>query len=362
MQSDVRVFLSKHIPWFTQALREFECQAELHSEPHDEVLLEELVATINQSLAICANVEKLLKDQPEILKETQNAYREAIRPWFEKSWYMHRALVKPRGYPGDHELLSAIYSRKVRSTGLGGYLDRYFLNTTLGRAVCARLKAARAFLLSELAERGGDVSILNVACGPCREYTEDFAPSNGREIHLTCVDNDTEALEFVEQHVAPSMPHHLDVKFVRYNALRMTSAKNNVEKFGKNDIIYSVGLCDYIPDDYLIPMLRGWRESLAENGVVYVAFKDTELYDKTEYQWLCDWYFYQRTTAQCRQLFQSAGYNMEALEESRTDMDVIINFSGRSNKPSFRRFDDAQLHFPAIERVEVDRMEGIPSN
>jgi extracellular factor (EF) 3-hydroxypalmitic acid methyl ester biosynthesis protein len=176
-------------------------------------------------------------------------------------------------------------------------------------------------------------------------------------IRLTCVDNDVEALQFVQRNVMPAMPHHMQVNFVRYNALRMTSAKANVERFGKNDIIYSVGLCDYIPDDYLIPMLRGWRESLAEGGVVYVAFKDCELYDKTEYQWLTDWYFYQRTTADCRRLFQQAGYDMEQLVESRTEMDVIINFIGRASqaRSSSLRTDEAErASAPHMVRVGVD--------
>ena len=94
----------------------------------------------------------------------------------------------------------------------------------------------------------------------------------------------------------------------------MTSAANNIRRFGRSDIVYSVGLCDYIPDEFLIPLLQGWRESVADGGVVYVAFKDTLLYDKTEYQWLTDWYFFQRTEEECRRLFEQAGYEMSAME------------------------------------------------
>jgi extracellular factor (EF) 3-hydroxypalmitic acid methyl ester biosynthesis protein len=254
---------------------------------------------------------------------------------------MDRSLSKPRGYPGDYFLLSSIYDRQPKSAGLGGYLDRYLLNSTLARAVLARMWSAREFLQQEVARRRGSVSIMNVACGACREYLGGFLEDVDHAIRVACVDNDTEALDYVRDHVAPHLPPSIDVTFTRYNALRMTSAKANVQRFGRHDIIYSVGLCDYIPDDYLVPMLRGWRESLADGGVVYVAFKDTDLYDKTFYQWQLDWYFYQRTFDDCRRLFVEAGYDMDAMEVTRCDMAVIVNFIGRTAAP-VRRYDAAE--------------------
>ena len=108
----------------------------------------------------------------------------------------------------------------------------------------------------------------------------------------------------------------------------MTSAVVNVERFGRSDLIYSVGLCDYIPDKYLIPMLEGWRGSLSPGGTVYVAFKDCKRYTTPEYQWLVDWFFLQRTEEECRHLFAAAGYDMDELEMSRDETGIIINFVG----------------------------------
>jgi hypothetical protein len=268
--------------------------------------------------------------------------------------------VKPRGYPGDYELLTAIYNRQPKSKGFGGYLDRYFLNTTLGRAVPARMRAVRQFLLNELEYRKDAVSILNVASGPCREYTEQFFPTLGQRIRLTCLDNDQLALDFVTDNVVPHIADRIQVETVRFNALRMTSSRHNRERFGRPDIIYSVGLCDYIPDQYLIPMLRTWRESVKDGGVVYVAFKDCLLYDKTEYQWLTDWYFYQRTENDCRRLFFEAGYDVSAMEITRDETNVIINFAHRSSVPAVTRIDGAETAVSAnIETLPVPRAETI---
>jgi len=338
----VEVFFAEHVARFTQALARFDEQFPADAVATSDEVVQQLTDCINEVLSQCNKLEAQLKDDAELLKQTQVRFREAIRPWFEKSWCMQRAFTKPRGYPGDYELLTAIYNRQPKSLGLGAYLDRYFLGTTLGQAVPARMRSAREFLLQEIGRRDGKVTILNVACGACREYTEGFESAADREIELTLVDNDPLALEFVQTNVADQFPANIAVNYIRYNALRMTNSRVNVERFNRNDIIYSVGLCDYIPDEYLIPMLKGWRESVAEGGVVYVAFKDMELYDTAEYQWLVDWYFFQRTAGECLQLFAKAGFDIDRIDVTRSETPVIVNYAAHVGPPSFIRIDSAE--------------------
>ena len=46
---------------------------------------------------------------------------------------MNHALSKPRGYPGDYQMLTSIYDGATKSRRLRGYLDRFFLNTSWER-------------------------------------------------------------------------------------------------------------------------------------------------------------------------------------------------------------------------------------
>lgn len=353
MERQINDFFSRHVRHFTSALEDFDSRLAADVAPASDEAVIALTAAINDSLAVCADLEGRLATQaPELLKGVQVQYREAIWPWFGKSWFMQRALEKPRGYPGDYAMLSAIYDGLPRSGGLGGYLDRYFLGTTLGQAVVARMQSARRFLLDEIARRGGKAAILNVACGPCREYAEGFSLPDNAHVRLTCIDNDSEALEFAQRQVEAALDGRVEATFVRYNALRMVSARGNVERFGASDVIYSVGLCDYIPDHVLVPMLKGWRESLAEGGVVYVAFKDATRYDKTAYQWLVDWFFLQRTADECRALMAQAGYEMERLETTLSADGVIINFTARS-KVEARSHVDPREELPRAPHADV---------
>jgi extracellular factor (EF) 3-hydroxypalmitic acid methyl ester biosynthesis protein len=342
VQKIIDSFFLEQVPQFTQTLERLQQQADSADDDTHKRLTIDLTQSINQSLEQCAALEQQLEDYPKLLKAVQLRYRETIWPWFGTSWFMCRALNKPRGYPGDFELLTAIYSGEARSPGLGGCLDRYFLQTTLAKAVVARMESVRSFLIDEIDRRHGDIHVLNVAAGACREYENGFEPPADVRFRLTCIDNDPLALEFVKKQVAPRCSSRIGWEFTRYNALRMTSVRHSHEKFGRPDVLYSVGLCDYIPDNYLVPMLRAWRETIGDGGAVYVAFKDGDRYSKTEYQWLTDWYFYQRSAAECTSLFTAAGYELEDLLCRRDATGVILNFVSRSRVPAQVRVDAAE--------------------
>ncbi|HEY2828168.1 MAG TPA: class I SAM-dependent methyltransferase [Pirellulales bacterium] len=354
MNPKVAEFLSDYLPSFRQKLEALERRVHPEAPPDSDQFLEELTQTINDSLHVCAGVEDAVRDEdPSVLKDLQQRYRDAMWPVVNKSWVMTRSITKPRGYPGDYQLLTAIYDGVPKSTGFGGYVDRFLLSLTLGRAVCARMWAARRFLMTELARRKGQVAILNVASGACREYLGGFEPSTEREVTLTCVDADQEALDFAQSQTEGVLSRSgFTTRFIRHNALRMVSAASNIRRFGQSDIVYSIGLCDYIPDEYLIPLMQGLRESIKPGGVVYIAFKDTLLYDKAEYQWLLDWYFFPRTEEDCLRVFATAGYDVSQIEVTRDSIGVIMNFLCRDKVADTVRV-DAPEQLPTAQHVEA---------
>lgn len=324
-------FFATHVADLTRTLVQIESSIDPNAEPTDDALLAALIASIDRCELACGELSQQLESQPALLKQTQTRFREVIQPWFSLSWYMRHALAKPRGYAGDYQMLTAIYEARPKSLGLGGYLDRYFLQTELGKAVKNRLMMARQFLIDELLVRRR-MTVLDVASGPGREYTGPFELPDDCLMQVTCVDQDEAALEFIQQTIVPQLPPQIQLAGVKHNALKMGNAKRNIEVFGRRDVIYSVGLFDYIPDRLLIRMLAGLRNSLAEDGVVYLAFKDCRFYNAAKYQWLVDWYFYQRTEDECRELLIEAGYNLIDVVMTRDETGSIINFICR-NQP-----------------------------
>lgn len=354
MRAEVETFLTDEVPAFTRELAALDARIDPSAEAQEDEHFDQLSRVMWQSAQACRRVQSSIDDDPTLLKEVRQRFQQETAEWFDRSWFAHRSRARPRGFPGDYEMLIAVYEGRPKARGLGGYLDLYLLGHSLAEAVAARLRAARSFLLRELSERRGDVSILNVACGPCREYIGGLGLRNDCSVHITCIDLDQQALDYVQANVIAVEPDIGDVRCARYNALRMCSAKQNVKKFGRSDVICSVGLCDYIPDKLLVAMLAGWRESLNDNGVLYVAFKDTRRYDESVYQWHMDWHFLQRTEEDCRELFRRAGFDLKRQEMDRDATGVIMNFLSRVKRPTAVRVDapaevvDAR---PAVVRV-----------
>ncbi len=325
MTTEVEDFFAGPVTQLTQSLQLVQQSQDPAAEPTDDSMFDAVRQAVDDCLVACKVLQAQMEDDVRRLRTTQQRFRAAIQPWFDQSWCMRHALAKPRGYAGDYQMLTAVYDRKVKSLGLGGHLDRYFLQTELGTSVPLRLQMARDFLIAECLE-SRSLKILNIASGPGREYVGGWDLPEDCRVEITCADLDDEAIAFVQQNVIPTLPTTMSMKMVRHNALKIGDVRMNHEAFGMPDVIYSVGLFDYIPDRLLIRMLAGLRATVAPDGVIYLAFKDSTYYDATAYQWLVDWYFHQRTEAECRAVLAQAGYPVDDLELTRDDTGSIINY------------------------------------
>ena len=334
-------FHAEDVQRFTQRLAEIESEVKDHETPHSKEHFERVNSAIDEMRAACAKLGLQYRENTEAIREAQAAFRQTIAPWFDQSFLMERSKTKPKGYPGDYIMLLSMYDRQPKSSGLGGYLDLHFIECELAYGVRGRMLAAKEFLADELSRREGEVSILDIACGPCREFVGGIDYPTTVHPTFMVVDSDQETLDYVEQNVS-GVDGAPKLNCLRHNALRVGSAKRNIEAFGRPDIIYSVGLFDYIPDRLLVPMLRGLRETLAEGGVLFLAFKDTERYDETVYQWNVDWFFFQRTVDDCRDLFRQADFDVDTMEMTRDESGIIINFISRVPAGEHYRLDGAQ--------------------
>jgi len=91
------------------------------------------------------------------------------------------------------------------------------------------------------------------------------------------------------------------------------------------DIIYSVGLFDYLPTDFLTNLLRALYKMIKPGGKLIASFKDATRYRSQEYHWIFDWDgFLQRNEEDFRNILFDAGIPSSAITETREDSGVII--------------------------------------
>lgn len=361
VQNRLQHFFSSDVARLKAGLESISREVDPAEEPLNRSHMQNVGELLLKSCDDCRSLEEDLADDPGSIALVQEAFRRDTAPWLSQSWMANRAQTKPTGFPGDCMMLATLYDQQSPSRGLGGYIDAFVLSLPLAVAVRERMKTAREFLKREVARRKGDLRILDIASGPCREFVNwTEKPENGR-LFVTCLDTDPESLSFVGRNVLPTATGIEQMRLERYNALRTKSAKATERHFGRFDILYSVGLADYIPDASLIAMLNGWRSSVEDGGIVYVAFKDSRQYDKTPYQWHLDWHFYQRTEEDCRRLLSAAGVDLADVVTERDASGIIMHFFCPIGATKRLRIDAAEtaVAAPNVAAVSVSSQEWV---
>jgi SAM-dependent methyltransferase len=255
-------------------------------------------------------LEELLSDKA-IMQRAKDNFRQLIGAWVYKSAIVKWAFEKPKGYPGDYKLLEIIYDNKPISKGLGVYFDNNFLKSPY--AVALRLcKDHLRDLLRDFIEqtKSGRMNILNIACGSCREIRE-LLPylKTQSPVKFSCMDGDEEALEFSQALLSCRAPGNIEFKFVKEDIMNVIKGDVPIEnRFSKQDLVYSIGLIDYLGDADSKKLIRSLYQLLREGGKLILTHKNRDkTFPPIHPDWLCDWKFVPRNKDEVVRLFYTCG-------------------------------------------------------
>ncbi len=291
----------------------------------DDEILDMLERILDDFLNKAERFEEGINDMT-VIKRQRARFHQRTNHIFSKGYIYNRTRTWPQGYHGDYKTLETVYRNIPLSDGLGYYLDLAALRSTLAVAVKNRIRKLQDMIKDELTNRSRP-SLLNIACGSCRELVE-IAPEimeSGADI--VCVDNDEDALSFSYSRLYHTgvMPQ---VEFRKYNALRMFDYELALNDFGKRDVIYSAGFFDYLPSDFLAKMFSTLYRLLKPGGKLIAPFKDARRYRAQDYHWITDWDgFFQRREEDFRDILKEAGIPEGAVTESREESGVIIFYT-----------------------------------
>jgi SAM-dependent methyltransferase len=240
---------------------------------------------------------------------------------------INRARTWPQGYQGDYKSIETAYRNTPMSDGIGYYLDKYILDWQLAHALRGRLEKLTELLREELSAREG-LKVLDVACGSCREVSMLVPEIKQSKAKFTCIDLDGDALDFAVTRLASADLAPEQSTMTKYNALRMFDYDIAKAEFGPQDVIYSVGYFDYLPDDFLVKLLRSLYQLLNKGGKLIAAFKDADRYRAQEYHWIADWDgFLQRKVKDFERILGEAGIPEDKITMTRDRTGVIVFYS-----------------------------------
>ena len=262
--------------------------------------VEKRLATLNNDLFLKGYVLEKIVDKMG-MKKIKQLFREITGSWWYQSPIVKMAYERPRGYPGDYELFEIVYNGKplAKENTIGFYFDKYFLNNTYSQAVRTR-KNKMKNILQDLVENSDSrrLRLLNVACGPCREIREllsDPYLTSRAQLCFTGLDNDEGALKHSKS-ALDNLPSNIALRFLNENVLDLSRDSKYHDLIGKQDVIYLLGLTEYLPERIFKKLMYFLSTLLNDKGLLVITYKDKEIpLPSLPPDWVCDWAFIKRS-------------------------------------------------------------------
>lgn len=319
-------FFLKDVSEYIKKIIEF---AEHISEEskHSNELQKEL-EKLNTEFLLRAHDLDLSLSNKTIIRKVKENFRELVGDWAYQSLIVKRCFEKPRGYPGDYMMIENVYNNRPLSKGMGEYFDRYLLSNAYTIAVRLRKNKLGEILHNYIAGNVNkpEIRILNLACGSCREIVELIPQIKYKNpLIFTCIDWDEEALDF-SRNALRNPPENIKTDFIKKDLMNLTKEEDS-GFLPKQDLIYSIGLIDYLPNRILKKWLQTFYAFLPSGGKFIVTHKDKEkTFPPLPPDWFCDWKFVPRTKDEAVELLQNTLSSFD-LDIKTDDFSYIFYFT-----------------------------------
>lgn len=219
-------------------------------------------------------------------------------------WYS-----KPRGYAGDFISIERYYQNKSSGSGrLGPAIDRAFLDLPASNAVRNRL----GLLIDQIGESvetaEGDVTkVTSLACGPARElfdYYDECEQPKG--LRTTLIDMDLQALAFVADK-RDRRGLKKQMRLIAENLIYLAAGRSRSD-LEPQDLIYSVGLIDYLADKHVVALINFCHDNLRPGGRLILGNFHPSNPEKAMMDYLVDWRLNHRTEDDLHRLYEQSKF------------------------------------------------------
>jgi extracellular factor (EF) 3-hydroxypalmitic acid methyl ester biosynthesis protein len=256
---------------------------------------------LRQSVQIDAALRQATGDDWQRLKEFSIRN---VHSLFMTAPVLHRARIKPLGYPGDFEVMRYVYNQNFEGTTLFGKAMHLFACACTGpAAVRSRKDMVKGQLRDRLRtwDRGRPMKVASVAAGPAQEIIELL--TEAREplppLELLLFDQDRLALSYAQGRLSRLVERHPEVKvtYLFDSIKRLLTDPTLFAGFGPFDIIFCAGLFDYLRFHTAVGLTRSFYANLAPGGSAFIGNMMATNPGKWIFEHHLDWYLTYRSHA-----------------------------------------------------------------
>ncbi len=240
-----------------------------------------------------------------------------------------RAYEKPLGYPGDYKVMDYVYEwGREGTTPYAQFVHRLALEPM--RCVQTRLEKQEQIILSEIDRSGGarPFRIANLACGTAQEIRNLLDRRAFKSpVDMTLIDQEKNTLAFAYERTYPSVQQLKGLVTLKYwNASFKQLLKPN-ELFaglGEQDLIYSLGLFDYLKERRAKALVRDLYAHLTPGGLLVIANLKAGGVSKWTSEFMSDWSMIYRSTSDMIQLADDLNHAEVCTETDKLDEIVFL--------------------------------------
>lgn len=239
-------------------------------------------------------------------------FQKHLHPFLLLSPFVKRAYSKPLGYPGDYEMMRMLYEDHDQGETLFARLiNRYCSQLSVARSVMGRVPYMLGKTNRILGRASGNretVSIMSIGSGPAKEVQE-LIRSNpkGDRCHLTMIDTEWEALQYCRAKIdvlKGVTRSRIQVGYVNKSIHQLVHHPHTFDLFAGQDLIYVMGLFDYLPFHISKHLIQRLYRLLSEEGDLIIGNLDASNEARYFMEYGAEWYVLYRTPQELIQMVE----------------------------------------------------------
>ncbi|WP_119419020.1 class I SAM-dependent methyltransferase family protein [Desertibaculum subflavum] len=298
----------------------------------DESLIDDTLAACERdvlrewrSLWLRANeLVQPLEDDPEAKLATKRFTELTLTPEFLDGAIWRRSYEKPLGYPGDFEVMNYVYRwRPEGSNSFGRLVHR--LGLDVGEFIASRMVAVQHAITREIASQPASsepMLIANLGAGPAQEVVNVLQmPKLERPVTFALIDQDLEALSATYERTYPLTKRsdsRAEVRCLHVSFTELLRSGSLFRRLQPPDMIYSIGLLDYLPQRRARRLIADLMEQLRPGGKLMIAnMRQWPGSIIWPLEYIADWSLVYRTENEMRDL--ADGLDAESAEITTDD-------------------------------------------
>lgn len=223
------------------------------------------------------------------------------------------------GYAGDYLVIDWIYTNKTAIDYKGKLWDEFSLRLPGTQAVKNRKDYLCNLLCKLTGEKTDGLSVLNIACGPCRDLAEaiEIAGQKAAGSHFHCVDVEEKAIEYAQEILKGYEVTHVSFQWEIANALRLRTHR-------RYDLVWAAGLFDYLDNRCAKILLKRMWDWTAEGGRIVFGNYHPGNPNRNIMEWCLEWFLTYRTKEDMQMLCEEAGIPLECVSFEQEPLGICV--------------------------------------